>query len=205
MKTNKSNLPVNKIIALIVSIVLFTHITTFSQNVKNKFGIGFSSTVGGCGYGTMYNPSIHFYNGPFKMELSATIQKRKMNMVGAQFTFEYAIFDGCNRAADKLAFQGYQLFMFTATNYNQGAYLGNKQLKLEKRVAGDASLNFEALRYNSLDATVGFGSRIQLSKKVKWINTIGFSGWQTFKGEKSTYREYASFALKLRSGLTYDF
>jgi len=192
--------------ALIVLLALVLNsVSMHSQTENNKFGVGLSSTVGGCGFGTIYNPSVHFYHGPFRMELAASIQKRKLNLTGAQFTFEYAIFDGCNRAADKLAMQGFQLFLFSATNYNQGAYLGKSQLRTERRVADDAQIDFDALRYNTIDVTIGFGNRIQLTKKIKWVNSIGFSGWQTLKGERATYREYASFSLKLKSGLTYDF
>lgn len=204
MKSSNSIKKIISLAALIFTLSIQSN-TAKAQTSRHKFGVGMSTTVGGCGYGTIYNPSAHYYYGPFKMELALSVQKRKFNFTGAQFTFEYSIFDGCNRKADKLCFEGTQVYLFTATNYNQGAYLGKSQIKTERRVADDSQINFEQLRYNSLDVTIGFGNRIQLTKRIKWVNSIGISGWQTLKGETDTYREYSSLSLKLKTGLTYDF
>lgn len=189
--------------ALAVAFVLLTN-SGISQSQSLGIGVGISSTVGGCGYGTIYNPSIHVSKGPVQVELAANIQKRKFNFTGAQLSLEYSIFDGCNGVLDEYAREGFQVFLFTSANYNRGAYLGKMQLKTERRVADDSQINFESLRYNSVDMTAGFGVKVHLIKGLKWVNSVGFSGWQTLKGEKATYREYSSFCLKLKSGLTYD-
>lgn len=189
---------------LLVAFVLISS-QVFSQDRFINVGVGASSTVGGCGFGTIYNPSIHVSKGPLQIELAASIQKRKLNLTGAQLTFEYNIFDGCNNTFDKFAREGFQVFLFTSANYNQGAYLGKSQLKVEKRVASDSEVNFDALRYNTVDMTAGFGVKVQFLKNFKWVNSVGFNGWKTLQGEKATYREYASFCLKLKSGVTYDF
>ena len=136
MKSSNSIKKVISLAALIFTLSIQSN-TAKAQTSRHKFGVGMSTTVGGCGYGTIYNPSAHYYYGPFKMELALSVQKRKFNFTGAQFTFEYSIFDGCNRKADKLCFEGTQVYLFTATNYNQGAYLGKSQIKTERRVADD--------------------------------------------------------------------
>lgn len=207
MKTtvNKSANKMQLTLKALVVVLVFISSQIFSQDRLINVGIGASSTVGGCGFGTMYNPSIHVSKGPMQIELAANIQKRKLNFTGAQLSLEYSIFDGCNNMLDEFAREGFQVFLFTSANYNHGAYLGKSQLKVEKRVASDSEINFDALRYNTVDMTAGFGVKLQFLKHFKWVNSIGFTGWQTLQGEKATYREYASFCLKLRTGITYDF
>jgi hypothetical protein len=140
-----------------------------------------------------------------KIELGLNIQKRKLNVSGMQVNFEYTLLDDSKKCYNDGSAGDLELFAFSTVKYSWDAYLSKSQIKIEKMVATDRNIPFDNLKFAAVEAYVGFGLNVRLSKKLKCRNSIGFGGWTSINGERHLYRQYDGISIALSTGLTMDF
>lgn len=202
---NKNSVSTIFLFKIIIVLLLISNIG-FSQGARIHFGISAASSITGSGFGIQYSPGVFCKFGNKNIEIGAIIQKRNFNASGVRVNYEYTVFDGENLQYGEEGNRNLELFFFSTIIYEHAAKLSSAQIRLERKVSrAESAKEYDKFEFNAIEAYEGFGLRIKLSNRLKWVNSIGVGGWKTFFGERSLDREYNSVGLFLRTSLSYQF
>ena len=83
--------------------------------------------------------------------------------------------------------------------------MGTSQIKVEKKIDPESSIDFNNVRLNTAEMYLGFGVRTKLVKGLNWVNSIGIGGYTTFNNIDILYREKSTICLSLKTGLSFEF
>jgi hypothetical protein len=165
---------------------------------KSHFGISVSGIATADGFGLQFSPSIYYRSNRSSCMLGAIIQKQKMNVSGAQFTFEYTLMKVEEDELKRL-----ELFCFLSGMYQANALLGKNALWLENRVNPEHSVNTSHFRFKTLEAYLGFGLRTKVCKHIQWVNCIGFGGYKSFEFPDHLYYAKHNVGLICKTGISF--
>ncbi len=173
------------------------------QNKKTAFGLSLESQVTANGYGATTLPGLYLKQGRRAYTLSATVQNRKLNMSGFQFSYAYSVTGleatgNCNEL---------ELYFFTSAAYHYNAIMGRHTLKeevLTNRTANENSVG--DLRFKSAELYAGVGIKVNLAKNLKWISSIGVGGYTSFDfpDHQKLFYDAKNAGLLLRTGIKYE-
>ncbi|MDP2385428.1 MAG: hypothetical protein Q8M29_03580 [Bacteroidota bacterium] len=200
-KNSKFISSLNKIILSVV----IASTSMYAQENKARLGMSATSSVTGSGFGTIYSPGIFLTTGKSLFEAGLSVQKRKLNVSGARINYEYTVFDGATSPCSEYSNERLELYFFANATYHNSAYLSKAQLRLEKQVNKESSMKFNELKYNAAEMYGGFGLRIKVLNKLKWVNSMGVGGWKTFKGETNLERACTDMGLLFSTKIMYTF
>jgi hypothetical protein len=175
-----------------------------AQLIKNM-GLIINTTTTGNGHGLTFNPGVMFSKGNVLLSSEMNFQRMRGNFTGGQLTFEYAIYNGIGKGNQFCDQDMFDVFLFVNTRYNQNQYLGQSQLKTERKIAYDSSIEFDKVRVNTVELYLGFGVRTKITNRLKWNNSIGIGGYKSLNETQELYRENSSICLTLKTGLSVDF
>ncbi|HEX7412550.1 MAG TPA: hypothetical protein VF411_00800 [Bacteroidia bacterium] len=172
--------------------------------IQNKnLGLAVSSMVGPDGYGILYLPTVYYKSNRSSYSMGPVIQNQKMNVSGAQFSYDYSVVS--EGEADN---KNLELFFFAKGLYQGNALLGNQSLYKESLANSENSANASQAHFKSVEFYGGFGLKIKLFKNVKWINCIGAGGYANFDSpNRFYYSEYSNHHLgvMINTGLSFAF
>lgn len=94
------------------------------------------------------------------------------------------------------------MFLYLNARYNSNLVLGDFQIRVEKKVNPECSTDFSNLKFSTAEMYLGFGVRTKITKKIKWVNSIGIGGYKTLSGAEDIYREGSTICLTLKTGLS---
>jgi len=187
----------NRILILVLVILLVQK--GIGQSSAIKYGVSISRSSSGNSFGPFYNPGaiVKVRNNQF--ELAANIQQRNTRFSGAQFTHEYIYFGGDEAVEEKT-----QLFVFYNMKLITNASLNRRNAYIERRNSPESKVNFDNLRFTTMEAYIGFGLKLKLTEHLKLASLIGIGAWSTLSGESNLLcRDYKSMSLTLKIGVSY--
>src|SRR5262249_22817022 len=103
-------------------------------------------------------------------------------IAGGKLTYEYCLFDETSND-DIFSHSRCELFVFTNILYNTNAILSNGQIRMEKQVKPESVVDYTSLKFQTVESYTGFGLKIKINERLKWVNAIGIGGWVTINGK----------------------
>lgn len=186
--------------AFLTLIFLSNNKTTLAQGRSGEFGIKLSSSFTESGIGVFYGGAVFYTTKRNTFSIGANFQKYKLHNSGIQLGYEFTILDEDETSINRVGF-----FTFINSNYNYNSMFGKSALDMEYRVTPQSAFNLDNAKFNTIETYVGFGLRINIFKKIKWVNAIGIGEYSMINTPKSIYHKMHSAGIFLSTGISYQF
>lgn len=170
---------------------------------KLTFGGGLMAQINANGYGSAYLPGLSLTKRRTTLTFSPIIQKRDLNLAGAQVACQYAL-----TGEPVTGERGPELFLTLQSAYYADALMGRNTLKNE-HIANDRATedNVDDLQFTSAEIFAGVGLRIRLAGNLRWVSTVALGGNTSFgfPSCQDMYFNGKNFGLNLGTGFLYNF
>ena len=190
----------------IINICFFSAQGFYSTPVRTGMGVDLCSS--GNGHGVFYTPYVSFHKGRNTFILGPTIQSRSMSVNGGKFTYTRNLSGNCQTFVKDNYYNStdvIQLNFFCYLQYNQSALLSNSTIRDEKMVCRGLDVNWNAVRFSTVETGTGIEFRININNNLCVKNYIGASVYQHLDYIVGMDHEQCASSLTLGTGIRYIF
>jgi hypothetical protein len=191
---------------MIINICFFSAQNQFRMPVRTGMGVDLYSS--GNGHGIFYSPYVSLHKGRNTFTFGPTIQRTHMTLNGGRVSYSRNLSGNCEtfvkddyyRSTDVI-----QLNFFCYIQYNQAAYLNNATIDDEKMVSRGLDVDWNKVRYSTVESGTGIEFRININNHLCWKNYIGASVYQHLDYINGMDHEQCASSLTLGTGMRYKF
>lgn len=190
--------------ACFVAVTIFINNNIVAQSSSSNFGIEINSSISGSGFGIIYTPGIYYKINQCRLSLGANIHKRDLYTSGMFANFEYKLTSDSKERYRYSEDTKLELFTFVSLRYYNNAVLCKSTINRELEMAPNCNMDLNKMKLTVVEGYTGFGLKLKLIERLKWINSIGVGAYSTISDNKCAFRESNSISLSLNTGLLFD-
>lgn len=190
--------------------MLLSVCTLFSQKTEKlpyRLGVGIGTHVSGNAHGGVYDVYGSIYNGNSVFSVGPCIQKRSNSICGARMEYNYMVTGRDDFSKARYEFkecEKLQLYFFSYLQYIHNSSLSFSSVKREEmtsRSNDNRAVDFDKLKFSTVEGGLGFGLNINLSKQIVWGNYMAFSTYYHTNYMNGMYAERIAPVLVIGTAL----
>lgn len=191
-------------------LMLLSVSSLFSQKIKKspyRLGVGIGSHVSGNAHGSIYDVYGSIYNGNSVFSAGPCIQKRTNSICGARIAYNYMLTGKEDFSKSRNEFndcEKLQLYFFSYLQYIHNSPLSFNSVRREEitsRSNDNRTVDFEKLKFSTVEGGFGFGLNVNLSKQLVWGNYMAFGTYYHINYMGGMYAERISPVLVIGTTL----
>lgn len=163
--------------------------------------VSFQATrdITGSGLGGNVTPSIVVTKNNSSFGIGPNFQRKRMNYSGLQASYRYVV--AANYTGKR------ELFLAGNLLYHSSARMSEAYIDIEKSSRIEDEIDYNALRFKVIESYVGFGLKINPTKKFSTCFGLGMGAFNTLNKDydREMFREKAGMSLQLNVSLIYSF